>query len=413
MPDAPRIITRAELEDLLDLDGQQVLSIYQPATRAAVEPEENSLHLKNLLREAADRLEGSGARRPEIDELLDPLENLLRDRNFWLHQLGGLALFRTRDSLRYFRIPYEVPERTFVSGAPYVKPLLPALWPEARFYILALSQHRVRLLRATRYGVEEVDLSELDFPKTLAEALRYDDLQKPELQHHPTTGPGRGPQGQGGADTGKQQRGPEHGFHGHGEVGEGHKHQIRRFLQGVDKGLSEIFGKGETAPVVLAGVEYIQSMYRDVTGYRNITKHWIEGNTDRWRNEQLHEAAMPIIERRQREEIEGLTNRYGEAGSNGLASRELNEILPAAYEGRVDTLFLLGTESEWGQFDATTQAVFPAGETVRGQTDIDLHDLAARLTIRNGGTVYVLGPVEMPAESKIAATYRYNPAITS
>ena len=399
--DAPQVITRAELDALLQLEPQTTLSLYHPTRRVAVEPEENSLHLKNLLGRAQESLEQAGLRRPDVDAFLEPLEALLNDRDFWLHQLEGLAIFRTKDSFRYFRVPYAVPDAATVANSVQVKPLLPALWPDARFFVLALSQASVRLLHCTRHGAENVDLSQLDIPTSLEEALRYDDLQKPDLAHHPVTGPGRGPVGEG--VPGEAQGGRRGAFHGHGEHGEGQKTQIKGFLLQVDKGLHKILAT-ETAPLVLAGVDYVQALFRDGSSYRNILDEHVEGNFDRLGDDDLHKEALPIIERKQREEISALVERYGSGEPRGLSSCDLEEVLLAAYDGRVDTLFLRGTEEARGSFDGEARKVIAGPDG-----DADLHEVAARLAVLNGGTVYLLGPEEMPCEGSIAALFRYNP----
>ncbi|MDO8786314.1 MAG: hypothetical protein Q7J12_08865, partial [Syntrophales bacterium] len=54
----------------------------------------------------------------------------------------------------------------------HIKPLLPILRGDERFYLLALSQNEVRLLEGSRHSVREVDLKTL--PKSLAAPLQYD-----------------------------------------------------------------------------------------------------------------------------------------------------------------------------------------------------------------------------------------------
>lgn len=408
-PTAPRIVTRADIDGLLANKDSAVLTIYHPTERAVVQPEENSLHLKNLLGTATEKLERKGFRRKELDHFLAPLEAMLEERDLWMNQLSGLAIFRTMESFETFRLPYRAPEMAHVGDAPYLTPLLPSLWPEQRFFVLALSQNAIRLVHCTRFAAAEVDLADLDMPRSIAEALRYDDLQKPELQHHPTTGPGRSSEGQGG-ETGRQQRGRRHDFHGHGEDGDEQKDQITRFFQGVDRGLHEIF-RNQHIPLILAGVDYLHPIYREVSDYPTILTEHIEGNFDRESVETLHEKALPIIEKRQRAELDELRERFGSAGAHGLASSDLGEILQATTEGRIEVLFVRGTEPRWGRYDESTdQLTFADAVDEFGDAE-DLHDRAARATIQASGEVYVLGSEEMPTDAHIAALFRYNPAI--
>jgi hypothetical protein len=87
------------------------------------------------------------------------------------------------------------------------------------------------------------------------------------------------------------------------------------------------------------------------------------------------------------------------------ASRELREIIPAAYGGRVDTLFVDVNAQRWGSFDLQTNQVL-LHET-RQAKDEDLLDFAATQSILNRGIVYAFQPEEMPEDSPIAAIFRY------
>ncbi|MDQ3877558.1 MAG: hypothetical protein M3290_04310 [Actinomycetota bacterium] len=404
------LITRSKLDDLLRKQGR-VLSIYHPTEKVAVEPEENSLHLKNLVAEAASALESEGLRRPEIDSFLAPIEQLLEDRDFWLHQWSGLALFRTADDFSFFRTPYNVPETISVGDSPLLKPLLPSLWPPARFYVLALSQAQVRLLHCTRFRFREVDLSTLDVPLSLEEALRYDDLDKPASQHHPVTGQGRGQAGLAAAGEGSQER--TQAFHGHGESGEGQKTQIRRWFTTLDAGLQKVL-RAENAPLIVASVEYIYGLWREVTKYGDLLDERIDGNVELLNAESLHEEALPIIERRTRDAIAGLRDRFGAGVPRDLASDDLHDVLNAAADGRVDTLFVRGDQTQIGTFDVAnrTVQVFYEGALNERPTEPpgdDLQETAIRLVLESSGAVYVLGAEEMPGRRPTAALFRYSP----
>ena len=396
------LLTPAGLRELVDAAGPPALACYFPTTRAAVQPEENSLHLKNAIGAAAETLEGLGLRRPDVDEFLEPLRALLADDSFWMHQSEGLALFRTDGYFTYFQLPHDTPEVLEVGPVFLVKPLFRALWPRGHFYVLALSHNSIRLLQATRNGARELDLSDLGIPTSLDEALRYDDLQKPEMQHHPTTGPGRAPVGR--SDTESGPAGREHGFHGHGESGEGEKTQLRRYLQEVDSGISKLLGS-ESAPLVLAGVDYVRAMYNEVSGYSDITSDGVSGSPDRVSNDRLHELALPVIETMQRAGLDAARDAYGTLQAHGRAASDPQTILEAAHDGRVDTLFVRDDAVSWGSFDNTARTLTRHAE--RSEGDVDLFDLAARQTFANAGTVYVLPADDMIRGTEMAATFRY------
>ena len=99
--------------------------------------------------------------------------------------------------------------------------------------------------------------------------------------------------------------------------------------------------------------------------------------------------------------------RYRElAGNNGgKTSRDLEEIVKAAYNQRIDSVFVIPSEHQWGRFDPKTNTVelHPQAQL----QDEDLFDFASVYTFLNGGNVYTEQPEQFPEDSKIAAILRY------
>jgi Bacterial archaeo-eukaryotic release factor family 3 len=393
---ALELVTRDELHTLLIGDGTPAISVFLPTARVVVQPHENSLRLKNLLPRVIEELKHFGLRQHAIADLVAPLHDLLDDREFWTTQHEGLALFRTTEGLKHLRLPFEVEEAALVSDTPYVRPLLPALSPEGNFYILVLSQSAARLLRATRIGYEEIDLSALDVPLSLAETLRYDDLQKPELLNHPAPGVARTPAGEG--------PGRGRSFHGHGDSGEDHKSQLRRHFDALDAGICKLLAS-KNSPLIIAAVDYLQAIYREVSHFGHVLDEGIYGNPDRARDDDIHEQALPIIEATRAVERKKLLERFGTLSQRELATDDLAGALRAAHEGRVEVLLVARGEERWGDFDTVSGSVNVAEE--RSPRSVGLVDLTARQTLLHGGAAYVLDRDEAPNGAATAAIYRY------
>jgi hypothetical protein len=375
-------ITREDLTSLLQPQEGLAVSLYHPTVQAAVEREENSLHLKNLLSRAREELGRRELRRSEIDELLAPAVDLLDDTVFWQHQLQGLAVFLTGAGMRYWRLPFAVDELLVVGDSVHLKPLLPVLNLQGHFWVLCLSQEKVQLYRATEHSIEELDLQEQGVTTSLVEALRYDDLQKPELQHHPVTAPGRGAAGGSPVGAGPHER--TTAFHGHGEDGEGRRTQIRRFFNVLDDGLAKLLAR-ETAPMVLAGVEYERPIFKEVTSYNHVLEEGVDGNPEGFRPDEIHAKAWKVVQPHFRERIRDAKDRYHAGVVRATASDDLAEVLGAAYDGRVGILLAHRTEEVWGIYDlpdrrAEVHADFEIG-------DVDLVDLACRRTLATGDLV--------------------------
>ena len=383
------LLSREELEALVGEHGGACASIFLPTHRAGAETRQDPIRLKNLLGEARERFLAVGLRSAEADEVLEPARELLADEVFWRYQGDGLALFLSRDHFRSYRLPLRFEELAVVAARYHVKPLLPLLAGDGRFYVLALSQNEVRLLGASRLSVDEIELGD-DVPGSLAEALKFDDPEK-QLQFHTGT--------RGGVRGGRAAV-----FHGH-DANDDSKDGILRYFRQIDRGLRDLL-RGREAPLVLAGVDYLLPIYREANTYPGLLEEGVTGNPEELRAEELHERAWEIVEPHfsgaQREAVA----RYAELAGTGRTSADLREIVPAAYYGRVETLFLASGVRRWGAFAPDTGEVDLHDEPEAG--DGDLLDFAAVRTILNGGAVYAREePGRVPGGGAAAAVFRY------
>ena len=181
------LLTRDELKDLAGNSRGLCTSLYLPTHRAGPEVQQDPIRLQNLLRGAERELVASGMRKEEADatnttflqrekeeadDYLARARELLKDPMFWQHQEDGLAVFLAEGTLRTYRLPMAVRELGFVGDRWYLKPLLPLLIGDGRFFILALSQNRVRLFEGKREGARVVALRA--FPSSLRDDVGYD-----------------------------------------------------------------------------------------------------------------------------------------------------------------------------------------------------------------------------------------------
>ena len=377
---AATAVEATELRGLIETTSTPAVSIYLPTVRVTAQPEQNAVLLKNALAGINERLVARGMARADSVKLLEPLRSLREDRDFWTHQLEGLALLRTPDTFERFRLPFSVRQQVVVSDSPYVVPLFRPLAHCSNFYVLALSQGAVRLIECTAHGAVEVDTSEFDIPRSLAEALRYDDLQKPESRHPTTMGPG------------------------HGDDGEDHKGQVRRYVHAVEVGIARHLNS-RGAPLVLAGVDFVRAMYRETTDYAAVLPDGIDGNPDHLRPDQLLEAARPIMEAQFEKQMNELRDRFESALAHEGAACEIEPVLWAAHDGRVDTLFVRDGAQDWAKVDAEDRSLDRRDGPESGTEE--LHDLTARRSLINGGRVLALDDEAMPCSGPIAAIYRY------
>ncbi|MBW2540196.1 MAG: hypothetical protein JRE27_11405, partial [Deltaproteobacteria bacterium] len=233
------LFSHESLKKLMKKQKGVCVSIFMPTHRTPIERQKNQIRFKNLLREAEKTLITMKIPKQNICDFLEPAHNLFREMLFWGNQSEGFALFLSQEVFSPYRLPIKFSELVVVTDRFHIKPLLPILSGDGRFYILAISQNEVRLFQCTRHSVNDVDLKEM--PRNLAEALKYDDAEK-QLQFHTGT-PG-----------GRDKRSAV--FHGHGDGIDNSKDNILRYFRQIDKGLHELIGD-DGFPIVLAGVDYL------------------------------------------------------------------------------------------------------------------------------------------------------------
>ena len=392
------IFDRHALEELTQVCDEACVSIYMPTHRRGQEVQQNRIRFKNRLDEAKAQLSDLGLDQPEIERLLDQAYPLVENEQFWQNQSDALAVFTSGEMTRLYRLPYSFESHTVVGDRFHLKPLLPLLSSDGLFYTLALSQQEVRLLIGTRYSVGEVNLEEV--PDALSDVLKWDDPEQ-RMQFHTNT---QTPVGQRVRTVGGARPAV---FHGHGVASEDEpKNQILRFFQRVDEGIREIIA-GQNAPLVVAGVDYLQPLYQEANDYPHLVEEGIEGNPETWSAEELHDRAWAILEPRFEQERESDADAFKSLAGRDRdrASDDVEEIVPAATFGRVERLFVSLDDEVWGTFDADANQV-TVHETYQ-PGDKDLLDVAATQTLLNDGTIHTVRHEEMPSQTPLAALFRY------
>jgi hypothetical protein len=384
-------LSKNDLGTLLETRPGWHVSMFMPMMHRGAATQQNPIRCKTLLRQAEGQLLANGLRPQEAQDLLQPMQQLLPNRDFWQRQSHGLAIFMAPQIVRAYRVPLALEELVVVAPRFHIKPLLPLLSGDGHFFILALSQKAVRLLQGTRFSINEVELQGV--PQGVAEALRYEDVEK-KGHHYP---------GSQGRPAGGVSPLAGHGVGIDDATHEPHDSILRYFHQ-VDTGL-RAFLRDEHAPLVLAGVDYLLPIYRRANAYPYLLEEGITGNPEGLRPEELQERAWAVVQPHFQRAQEGAAAQYRHLVGTGRATNEITAIVPAAYDGRIDTLFVAVGVQQWGIFHDESRMIEAHQGAIAG--DEDLLDVAAMYTLLRRGTVYAVAPGEMPDGTPAAATLRY------
>ena len=376
-----------ELKTLMAERPGWCVSLFMPTHRSGEDTRQDPIRLQNFLEKAEKLLIEKGLRTVDARRLLEPAHNLEGYSPFWRHLNDGLAMYLARGIFRYYPVPLHLEEQLIVAEHFYIKPLLPLLSGDGRFYVLALSQNQVRLLQGTRYSVGEVDLEGV--PGSLAELLG-DETREKQLQFHTRApgGPGRRPAL----------------FFGHGESEEQAKQDILRYFREIEAELRKLL-RSEQAPLVLAGVEYLLPIYRGANSYPYLLGEGIPGNPEQLSAQQLHQRAWKIVKPYFQEAQWKVRSRFEELKATARTSTDILEIIPAAFHGRVEHLFVALGEQCWGYLNSNTNQVDIRTEAQPG--DEDLLQFACNHTLLNGGSIYAVEKPLVPGDGLFAAIFRY------
>lgn len=384
-----KILTEKEFETLANIREDYCVSIYMPTHRVGEEVTngKDSLLLKNKLQKVKHTLMELGMTEGQAKEFLQPAQRLYDDNNFWHHQLDGLAIFLSKDHFSYHRLPCKLEEFSCVTNSFHLLQLVPLMSGDGIYYILALSLEKVRLLEATRYYVNELDVNDR-IQQGMKEVEKYYEFEK-ALEN------------QGGLVPNPQNR------NGQGELRPTKKDLVEEYFRNVVVGLRKIVLTDRT-PIVMAGVDYLHPIFKEVAHGLNVMDKGIIGNPDELKSKDLHSRSWDAVEPYFSKEKERNREAYGDWAGTGKTTYDVNRIVPAAFNGRVDTLFISKGQHQWGRFREDSQEVELHDSFKYG--DDCLVSRAAVQTILNGGNAYVVPEHELPGnhvQSKMTAMLRY------
>ncbi|MDQ3535174.1 MAG: hypothetical protein M3421_06065 [Bacteroidota bacterium] len=396
-------INKEDLRSLAEIQAANCISIYIPTHQKGREvfDGQDQILLKNQVQKAKAILGEKGLQDVQIVKLLKPVTDLLDDNGFWRHQSSGLAIFLNTEFFKYYRLPHIFQEECTVSNSFRLKQLLPLLNGNGEYYVLSISLTKTKFYRANRDNIEELSLGE-DVPDSLEESMKYTEIEK-SVQFHSGAGPGGF-----GANSG---RGASGIFHGQakGIQRDDRKIFIGEFFRKLDHGVFEVL-KEKDAPLVLVGVDYLHPMYKSESSVKTIFGKGIETSPDEIHVKDIHSRTWEIIEPHFNKEKEEIINKYNEFAGTGKTSNSLKNVITAAVNGRVESIFIAKNACKWGIYKEDGADLIVDIHSEYQENDDCLISMAAVSTVLNGGKAFLVEKEELPEQSKdtdVVAVYRY------
>jgi hypothetical protein len=383
-------ISLDELKALVQFNSDvcDAVSIFTPTYKTGADKQQNSLNLERLLAQAASQLLSTSFKRAaDAHNYLYPVKQLLSDQSLWDRPSNGLAVFLHRDYFRYYTLPQTFDEYVTVNYRFSIRPLVPLFTSRGKFYVLALSQNSVRFLECNHDEIRRIHLEGI-VPGSMAQAMLPEKNERTLTTH-------TGAQGKGKEGSVFSGQGPENV----------EKDNIALYFQQINKGLTQKVLRGETAPLVVAGVNYLHPMYKKANTYLNLLQIGIEGNPDKLSDADLGDRAASVLTPLFETEKTNALTEYRELAGTGHTTRDIQDIVAKSYAGQIERLLITGSSHTWGTFDPAdgSVVVHPKAKPC----DYDLVDFAAANTLFHGGSAYTVRPEEMPGDTDIGAILRH------
>lgn len=355
--------TRKELEKAASVRGEACVTITLNTHRTAPDYLKDPILLKNLLKDAENRLVGEYDKK--VAGTVMAKLNAIADKIDHSHNLESLVLYANQEVSGHAKLPVAVTDRVSVDDHFTTRDLVRAMQQGAEYYILWLNRHSARLVRA--FNNQVVHEVRGDFPVKNSVAT---------------------------TDAAKQVADRDYGI------------LIKEYFNRVDKALVKVLN-GDPLPVVLA------TEARNVEHYRAVAdkKAFLKGNFNPSHDdlkplhlvEEAWKAYGPVVRERYNERVEVLE----QAVSAGKLHSDHNEVWQAINEGRGDTLFVKEGLFQPAMIVEEGIEPLPANDRERhGVVDDIINEMVQRNLAYGGDTVFVEGG-ELDRFNGLALVTRY------
>lgn len=355
-----------KLKALKDVISESCITIILNTHRTKPDNLKDAITLKNLIKEAEERLFADENKRDahRLVQRLLTLESQI-DHNY---NLESLILFVNEDIAEFVRLPIAVEERVVIDHTFATRDLVRALHLETNYYVLVISQQKCRLIEAFNDRV----VRELDKPEWPIE----------NTQFYSTSGIKK-------SNSAKEDN------------------LIREFYNRVDKEVNKV-RKDNPLPVLICSEEGNYNHYLNIADQ----KHSIYDTylTFKFTDKEAHhiipmawEKVKAYTELKNNERISELKK----AVASGKFLSDTNDIYKGILEGRISTLFI-----EQGLFQPAileNNVIKKVGDDERSRKDVidDIFDEMIEMNMNYGGDVVFLPKGELKDFNGFGAVTRY------
>ncbi len=361
-------MNRREVHLLRQIKGYPCITITLPTHRTSPDNRQDPIRLKNLVKQAAERLLGEFSKR-EVEPLLIRMDQIANDIDY-PHTLDGLAIFVNRDFGRAVYLPFTLKERVVIDESFFTRDLVFALNRTPRYWTLALSEKPTRLFDCTRDDF--VEIQEGGFP----------------MIHE---GPG-----------GEQPLPGGEGINKSAYRDERH----RQFFRQIDAALKP-FLAGDSLPLAVVGVDRFLAFFNEVTSHKAAIVTTVTGSHDKTPPHELARLVWPLVQANLAEQRRQVHAELDKAVGERKVASTAGEVWRYAREGRGRLLLVEEDFHFPARVDESGMRITPAEDaTAPGVIDDAVDEIIETVLDKQGRVVFVDNG-SLPAHQRIALILRY------
>lgn len=386
-------ITRDELQTLVESGSEPRVSIYVKQQAAYPASDENAMQLRHALFQAATKLIADGYDKNLVDSLLQPGVEFVR--NGKLSQTTGshgLAVLFAPGVFQHWQLPFDCEPAVDIGAEFRIAPLVQLLnWPQET-RVLALSGAGAKFFRCTRDAIQELDLP-------LGTPANLDDFEwGPDV--------GRAVRFQ----TNAGATGATHQVHGQTSFKDEQETRVQAYVRTIARNIGKLISH-EKLPLVLFAAQELHPVFNAAYPAVDHLMPGIQGSPAHLSATEIQRQVVELVDKYGNRELRAAREQYQSALERHHASSVVEDIVPAAIEGRVDTLVVAAGERAWGFWDNLNKCALAC--TTAQPLSVDLIELAIHETLRHGGRVCVAPRPDVPEQARCVAALRWREAAES
>ena len=362
-------------QELLSAKGPFV-TLYQKVELTPPNTEKEQIKFKNQLREAQNLLKDE-CDGPNGDALMEQMERVPNDKSFWSKNKGTVAFFFTPNETYYYRLNTSMQDSVEFDERPNVLPIIQEFQYIDNYYLACLSYDKFSLYQGTLNKIEPIELPE-DAPTTLEEVMG-----------HEVTNPQQNTGGIAGSSN----------VHGTTELSDEREKDMKNYYRAIDSFIFEHYTRETQLPLVLFALTENQAAFRDVSKNNRLSEERIEASPAQLSHQQIEKEVAKLSDRVIKERHNAVLSRYRETTPQYKLGDQLQDLVVASMEGRIDILFIDKNIEIKGSIEQN-------GMLDYGGDNNRLNQIALNV-MRTDGKVYVLERAQMPEMKDVAAILRY------